>query len=104
MSRLSCITELRTCHAMSALDEAIESIRDDIACYGAVLQTLPEERAKTLRILGNLLELQADELLLSVREGEAMNIRQTLEAANDPDDTPTPPAAGAAVPQMERAA
>lgn len=92
MSRLSCITELRDIVAMGVLDTAIEGIRDWQERWGDhTRRTCPEEFAKTQRILGNLLEMQADELLLSVREGEAMHIRQTLEAANDPDGDDTPP-------------
>ena len=81
MTRLSCITDLRSCLAMGVVETAIESIRDWSDKWGENMRRHdPEEYAKTLRILGCLLELQANEVAASVREGETKHIRETLEA------------------------
>ena len=81
MARLSSIQTVRECFAMGVLQTAVESIRDWSDKWGAHDRVHnPEEYAKTLRILGSLLELQADETAKSVREGEAKHIRESLNA------------------------
>ncbi|KQW79748.1 hypothetical protein [Brevundimonas sp. Root1279] len=85
-SRLSCINELRECTAMSAVDTAIEEIREWVDRWGPHMKVNdPEEYAKTQRILGTLIELQANEVQISVREGEVKHIRE-VEAARVEQD------------------
>lgn len=101
MNLLQCITELRDCEAMSILGRAVYQLEDWLDRYGDHTRHAdPEEYAKTRRILGLLIDLQADEIKRSVREGEVMNIRRAQEAANDTDDFDPPPAVSAAQPLM----
>lgn len=81
MTRLSSIQSMRDSSPMAALETAIEAIREWNDRWGEHNRIHePEEHAKTLRILGGLLEMQANEVAASVREGEAKFIRETLEA------------------------
>lgn len=93
MTRLSCIQELRSCTAMDAVEAAIETIRDWSDRWGEHMRRNdPEERAKTLRILGCLIELQANETAASVREGETKHIRETLAAQEEAEAEALSPA------------
>lgn len=89
LTRLQCISELRDGTAMSALDTAITTIRDDLERWTPGYE--PEELEFTRALLGSLIELQVKSGEQAIRLGEAMN-RRKLENP-DNDDDPTPPAA-----------
>ena len=79
MNRLSAITALKDGPAMSALDEAIEAIRDHMDRWGPVME--PEERAYTRTILGTLIDLQVVSVSEAVRMGTVMANRMNERAA-----------------------
>jgi|GEM_PF-2479764 len=91
VSRLQCISELRDGAAMSALDTAIDTVRDDLERWGSAYE--PEERDLTAIILEGLIELQAEATKQAVRLGEKMNQRKLENSDPDNDDDPLPPAA-----------
>lgn len=78
LTRLQCITLLKGGAALSAVDDAIEAIRDHRERWGKAAQ--PEEDALTLEILGGLIALQIRAVEQSVRLGEAMRLRLLNEA------------------------
>lgn len=85
MNRLQAITTLRDACAHSAVDSAIEAIRDDLNRWDRAME--PEEREHTRMILDRLLDLQANAVRSATRRGETMSIRLTaqerVEAASD---------------------
>lgn len=89
MNRAQCINTLKEGAAMSAIDAAIEEIRNEQQLWGRLNH--PEEDAFTREILGTLIELQVRSVERAVRLGEAMNCR--LRATNDdsfsPDNNPS---------------
>lgn len=77
MNRLQCIQSLKDGPAMSALDQAIETVRDHMEKWG---RSMPmEERTYTHAILGNLIDLQVRSVTDAVRMGETMNRRLISE-------------------------
>lgn len=103
MNRAQCITTLKDSVGPTAIDAAIEAIRDHRERWGAIAE--PEEDALTREILGTLIELQVRSVERAVRLGEAMNCR--LRATNDdgfsPDNNPSGSALAVPV-SMEAAA
>lgn len=73
MTRLQSITALRDATAMSALNYAIETIRDDLAKWGPGME--PEEHAFARKILGNLIDLSVRTDSEAVRVGTLMAAR-----------------------------
>lgn len=73
MNRLQAITALRDAPAMSALNYAIETIRDDLAKWGGAMEA--EEHAFARNILGNLIDLQVSTDREAVRVGTQMAAR-----------------------------
>ena len=73
MNRLQSITALRDAPAMSALNYAIETIRDDLAKWGGTME--PEEHAFARNILGNLIDLSVSTDSEAVRVGTQMAAR-----------------------------
>ena len=78
MNRLQSICALRGSEGVTAVDGAIETIRDWVEKWGFNME--PEELTLTKEVLGNLLELQANLIPRAVRLGETMSIRLTEEA------------------------
>ncbi len=70
MNRVQCINTLKEGAALSAVDAAIEAIRDHQERWGHVNE--PEEDAFARAILGSLIELQVRSVEQSIRLGEAM--------------------------------
>lgn len=89
MNRIRAITALKDSVGPTAVDAAIEAIRDFRERWGPTCE--PEEDALTREILGTLIELQVRSVERAVRLGEAMNCR--LRATNDdgfsPDNNPS---------------
>lgn len=83
MNRIRAITALKDSVGPTAVDAAIEAIRDFRERWGSTCE--PEEDALTREILGTLIELQVHSVTQAVRLGEAMSRR--LNAANDGDPT-----------------
>jgi hypothetical protein len=79
MNRLAAITALKDGPAMSALDEAIEAIRDHMDRWGPVMEA--EERTYTQTILGTLIDLQVVSVSEAVRMGTVMANRMNEGAA-----------------------
>lgn len=73
MNRLKAITALRDAPAMSALNYAIETIRDDVAKWGGTME--PEQYFFALNVLGHLIDLQVSTDLEAVRVGTQMAAR-----------------------------
>ena len=73
MNRLQAITSLRDATAMSALNYAIETIRDDLAKWGPGME--PEEHAFARNILGNLIDLSVSTDREAVELGALMSRR-----------------------------
>lgn len=70
MNRVQCINILKEGSALSAVDSAIEVIREHQERWGHVNE--PEEDAFTRSILGSLIELQVRSVEQSIRLGDAM--------------------------------
>lgn len=90
MNRIRAITALKDSVGPTAIDAAIEAIRDHRERWGSTCE--PEEDALTREILGTLIDLQVRSVTSAVRLGEAMSRR--LNAANDaaptnPDNNPS---------------
>mgnify|MGYP001179313471 CR=1 FL=1 len=83
MNRIRAITTLKDSVGPTAVDAAIEAIRDYRERWGLTAE--PEEDALTREILGTLIDLQVRSVERSVRLGEAMSRR--LTTANDADPT-----------------
>ena len=79
MNRIRAITALKDSVGPTAVDAAIEAIRDYRERWGLTAE--PEEDALTREILGTLIDLQVRSVERAVRLGEAMSRR--LTAAND---------------------
>lgn len=73
MTRLQSITALRDATAMSALNYAIETIRDDLAKWGPGMEA--EERVFSKTILGTLIDLSVAMDSEAVRVGTQMAAR-----------------------------
>ena len=73
MNRLQAITALRDAPAMSALNYAIETIRDDLAKWGPGMEA--EERVFAKTILGTLIDLSVETDREAVRVGTQMAAR-----------------------------
>lgn len=73
MTRLQAIAALRDAPAMSALNYAIETIRDDVAKWGNGMEA--EEQAFALNLLGKLIDLQIETDREAVRVGTQMAAR-----------------------------
>lgn len=73
MTRLKAIAALRDAPAMSALNYAIETVRDDLAKWGNGMEA--EERAFALSLLGKLIDLQVETDREAVRVGTQMAAR-----------------------------
>lgn len=78
MNRLSAIQSMRDTVAHSAVDDAIERIRDDLERWGFV--TDPEELEHTRFILDRLLDLQASAIRSATTRGTTMAERVAGEA------------------------
>lgn len=78
MNRLQAITALRDTAAHSALDAAIEAIRDDLDRWDRTME--PEEREHTRMILDRLLDLQAAADRSATNRGGVMSARLAAEA------------------------
>lgn len=76
MNVLQAITALRDTRAHSALDAAIDDIRDDLERGGSTMQ--PEERDHTRLILDRLLDLQAHAIRSATRRGEVLSARLSV--------------------------
>lgn len=73
MTRVQAINTLKEGAAMSALDEAINDIRDHQSIWGHTNSA--EEDAFNREILGALIDLQVRSVERAVRLGEAMSCR-----------------------------
>lgn len=93
MNRIRAITALKDSVGPTAIDAAIEAIRDYRERWGPTCE--PEEDALTRKILGTLIELQDQTMEDVVRHGEAMSRR--LTAANDDSTTPDTDPSGSAL-------
>lgn len=93
MNRIRAITALKDSVGPTAVDAAIEAIRDYRERRGASAE--PEEDALTREILGTLIDLQVRSVERAVRLGEAMSRR--LTAANDDSTTPDTDPSGSAL-------
>ena len=93
MNRIRAITALKDSVGPTAVDAAIEAIRDFRERWGPTCE--PEEDALTREILGTLIELQVRSVTSAVRLGEAMSRR--LSAANDDPTTPDTDPSGSAL-------
>ena len=83
MNRIRAITALKDSVGPTAIDAAIEAIRDYRERWGLTAE--PEEDALTREILGTLIDLEVRSVERAVRLGEAMSRR--LTATNDADPT-----------------
>lgn len=81
MTRLKAITALRDAPAMSALNYAIETIRDDVAKWGNGMEA--EERVFAKTILGTLIDLSVAMDSEAVRVGTLMAARLSLETEKE---------------------
>ena len=81
MNRLSAITALRDTAAHSALDAAIEAIRDDLERWNRSME--PEERDHTRMILDRLLDLQANAVRSATCRGEVMSARLAAQVVTE---------------------
>ena len=81
MNRLQSITALRDAPAMSALNYAIETIRDDLAKWGNGME--PEEHAFALNLQGHLIDLSVRMDSEAVRVGTLMAARLSLETEKE---------------------
>lgn len=89
MNRIRAITTLKDSVGPTAIDAAIEAIREHRERWGGTAE--PEEDALTREVLGTLLDAQVHFVQRAVRLGEAMSCR--LRATNDdgfsPDNNPS---------------
>lgn len=88
LHRAEAINTLKEGAALSAVDAAIETIRDHRERWASTYE--PEEDAFTREILGTLIELQVRSVEMAVKLGDAMARRKLADPDND--DDPTPPA------------
>lgn len=78
MNRLKAITVLRVAPAMSALNYAIETIREDLAKWGNGMEA--EEKTFALNLLGKLIDLQVSTDREAVRVGTQMAARLSKQS------------------------
>lgn len=83
MTILASIQVMRDTCAHSAVDEAIERIRDDLDRYLPAME--PEEREHTLMGLERLLDLQAAMVRSATSRGTTMFQRKAAEATERTD-------------------